>query len=1087
MKTGLNALDRIVAYYQPTSNMPGRNLNTLVKGITYQENTYRGNAFSPEDAYDIDIELRDQTFYPNDIQLVAIAFNGISRYVAIGNSDQHAYYLISDDGVNWESNKMSENAVNVTDISYSGSYFIASSTTSDSPTYISTDGTDWVSVSGRSGFSNKSYDEYAYDNLSMVIDKCSLYSTAASDGRYVAVGDKVIVSSADGMVWNTVYTFNTPFTRLLKSVIYTNLPGSFTGFIAVGASQDLAYTAAHLVFSSSVSPLVMVSVDGVSWNRVYPAIIGTALYGIASSSSLIVAVGNSGKACTSVNGSNWTPVDTGAVVDLLDVIYAQEQYVTVGNDGTILTSTDGTTWVEQTSGVSSDLTAIIYDGTRFVVVGSNSVILTSSDAVEWTTLSIGVADTLYNIQGSTFMSGYGPEELVSGVISDNLNMYVRTRPSANWDFEVYGHTGFMMRSTRTKLALTVNVASFANLVDIPAAIAVYVINDNTNIGIRIYEDTLTTNIPYTYSVNWITKEITIDTSLDDDESLLIEAYEVGGSNQLFKDNTDNLPLRIDAVTGFSELRLGYKYNSIVYSNPVCYCNGVKLVYPVDYIITTDSIGLTKIIFDTTYDPDSTYITFTVFGPTGETQYGYSIPEVQLFTGDGLTDTFTLDNFSGDANIENSIVELNGVRLRYGVDPVFHDYTLDSGILTLAVIPNDGDILAVTTYNDTSQQSLITDTTDILRVNPIYYVDNSTRPVSIIIASYDPGFVDGDQVIIDGVRGSKQLNGNSYYIKVSDIYAEEGVDYFTYRLYTDLALTLGVDPNLISNYSSPGGYVWLSSQVFTISQGYAMTDATRLFITVNGLRVNPEQARFYVGNNLNILTTIAPDDIVQVTSMVPTATPNEIVYTMNVDKNGTSNVYRANSGTATWLTADLLSTDDIIHVRDVSTLISELHIPGIVTTLNDLLQVRVQCVIETVKEVVVYNVTSLTTLDKDSYALTNINAIPTISFSKQVNDGDEVQITLRLGNVVLIDSERISFKVVDYQNNTVSQLIRGVQGTGEVTIHTTYAVVNSLVPTNELSTLYYNKTWNSTTYSVETGDPLQLSNTDAANFLKYGSI
>ena len=127
------------------------------------------------------------------------------------------------------------------------------------------------------------------------------------------------------------------------------------------------------------------------------------------------------------------------------------------------------------------------------------------------------------------------------------------------------------------------------------------------------------------------------------------------------------------------------------------------------------------------------------------------------------------------------------------------------------------------------------------------------------------------------------------------------------------------------------------------------------------------------------------------------------------------------------------------------------------------------------------------LDKDSYALTNINAIPTVSFSKQVNDGDEVQITLRLGNIVLIDSERISFKVVDYQNNTVSQLTRGLQGTGEVSIHTKYAVVNSIIPTNQLPNFYYNKTWNSATYSAEQGDPLQLSNTDAVNFLKYGSV
>jgi hypothetical protein len=60
----LNALDRIVGYYQPTVNMPGVDLTQLVTGITYPNSTYTGNAFAPDDEYELNVLLQDQPFYP---------------------------------------------------------------------------------------------------------------------------------------------------------------------------------------------------------------------------------------------------------------------------------------------------------------------------------------------------------------------------------------------------------------------------------------------------------------------------------------------------------------------------------------------------------------------------------------------------------------------------------------------------------------------------------------------------------------------------------------------------------------------------------------------------------------------------------------------------------------------------------------------------------------------------------------------------------------------------------------------------------------------------------------------------------------
>ena len=45
----LNALDRIVAYYKPTVNMPGVDFTQLLQGVTYPNATYYSNAY-PDDA-----------------------------------------------------------------------------------------------------------------------------------------------------------------------------------------------------------------------------------------------------------------------------------------------------------------------------------------------------------------------------------------------------------------------------------------------------------------------------------------------------------------------------------------------------------------------------------------------------------------------------------------------------------------------------------------------------------------------------------------------------------------------------------------------------------------------------------------------------------------------------------------------------------------------------------------------------------------------------------------------------------------------------------------------------------------------------
>ena len=98
----LNALDRIMGYYQPTVNMPGIDLTQLVDGITYPNSIYKGNAFPPADEYTLDTVLQDQAFSPTDVDTTSIVFDGLD-YVASANTPTYSVVLTETGSFNWAS------------------------------------------------------------------------------------------------------------------------------------------------------------------------------------------------------------------------------------------------------------------------------------------------------------------------------------------------------------------------------------------------------------------------------------------------------------------------------------------------------------------------------------------------------------------------------------------------------------------------------------------------------------------------------------------------------------------------------------------------------------------------------------------------------------------------------------------------------------------------------------------------------------------------------------------------------------------------------------------------------------------------
>ena len=1066
MAITLNALDRIIGYYQPTDNMPGKNLQGLMQGLTYNENIYKGNPFTPEDAREIDVEIKDQPYYPKEIDIKAVLYDGY-RYIAVGNSPTTTVVMISTDGVNWDIKTLSEQIIAVTDIAYSGDMYLITTATFNTPVYSSHDGENWVTTGPFTPYDDTNYDEASFDTSSSDLANALLYSDIYAKGLFVATGSGEIVNSVDGLVWTKVFQYGGRTEKIFKDITYAELP-NYKGFIVVGGGQEIIGNM-NTAFPTFVAiAMVILSPDGMVWSPIDPRVTDTTMNGVAASPTIIIMVGDAGKIFASINGSNWNGCFSGVSVNLNRIVYGNSLFVVIGNSGTILTSPNGITWTARTSNTTNNLNSIHFNGTSYIVVGENSTILKSIDGLVWEDISyINTKDTTYRIVGSEFSYGYSPEELVSGVITDSLVMFVKTRPGSAWDPVQYGYVGFNMNSKVATLDRN-NSASFDHLVDVLATISVYIVDSATLLGQRIYSG---------YTIDWVKKIITLDDPILSTQSVLIEAYEVGGGNQIIKDCTDNIPLRTDSITGQAEIYLGYNYDSTIYATPVCYLNGTKLIFNTDYIIKSTGTGTAKIMFSTAYDSATSYFSFAVLGPANIA--GYSVPETEVYTSTG-TGTYTLHNFAGYANPTNAIVEVDGLRLTPA------QYSITGTSITVTASNPTGSKVAVTTFNDTRLQTLVTETkVATAKVTPIFYVDRSSSVIYIVTDS-DPGFSNGDHVRISGTKGSTQLNDKLFYVKPSSTYVSGGVTYYPFQIYTNDVMTAYVQSRLVSMFDS-GGYVWKESATFQVTQPEPMTDGSRTWVTVDGKKVAPSQLYFNDSNTLSIAAPIEIGQTIVVTSMVSTPTPNELVYNVNMDKSGNSTVYRANNNTSTWLTQPFDITQNVIYVADVTRLVDTLVQPSTVEMINGTPTSKIQCDLSSVCEISIYNVTTLTYLSPSSYTWKAIDGVPCVVYSNEVAIGESVEVTIRSGQVLMINSERIKFSAINHATNTISNLIRGVQGTGAQKKHDLYTVVNSLLPGNLLDSSYYNQTWNSTYYDATLGDPLQVSTTVAAKFLKYGSV
>ena len=196
------------------------------------------------------------------------------------------------------------------------------------------------------------------------------------------------------------------------------------------------------------------------------------------------------------------------------------------------------------------------------------------------------------------------------------------------------------------------------------------------------------------------------------------------------------------------------------------------------------------------------------------------------------------------------------------------------------------------------------------------------------------------------------------------------------------------------------------------------------------------------------------------------------------------VANSNIQNRTWLTRPLTPTDTLIYVNDVSTLVdvASTVADAVFDSNSNKIYSYLNYNIIDIVLLTVNNLTTGLTLAKASYYLNTVNSTTQVIFTAGVEDGDALEFVLRFGNTIIINGEKIMFKNIDVAENTISNFIRGADGTAVSPTHSKYSYVLSFSTKDILNPFYNNKVWNSDDYSAD-GDPLQLSNTVPANFLK----
>jgi len=647
---------------------------------------------------------------------------------------------------------------------------------------------------------------------------------------------------------------------------------------------------------------------------------------------------------------------------------------------------------------------------------------------------LGTRATDINVSGGAYIdeySSHAPEELVPGIEFDTLDMRVYTNPGAGWLNQGHGFPQNLQRVVYDATSLTI---SFASNLWYPTTLNI--VNETKNILLAEGVD---------YTVDWVNKVITMLTpariKVVDKDLLAIYVYEIGGGNQVFKNayigtdanNQITVPLYLDTIQEFVIFVNGVYLPRMTYGSENFDTQGF------DSGDTTDDSGSfdynlwnyspvqgeyqsTIIRFKNHYTK-ADYITVVAIAPaiiqSKETYHSWSIPVTEVITANSVDLSYLIESSMIYTNPVNAIVTIAGKRARppagavYTGDGVSQEFMLPQRLgFNQRTITNDDVVVYVNSIKQDSSSYIInpiitgTSLTFITApaLDKVIYIA-VTRDAQFII---DPeskildinpngGLLPTDDALIT-ITSFNDINEQQLLTQVFVGPVTEG-DLITQGFDStpfdtgDYTQELGSFSYTIDNTPLPEGFASVPFDTGVITNAAGTFDfATKIVATINDLdlkRTVQNIDRLYVSLNGKLLNSY-------------------IDYTVD--------------GSLLTLTSGLLSPTDTVVITQMTDIV--VPEPLEFRLFQDMRGVQATYRMSKASTTML---TSLLSEIDDVMYLTDVTALSKPDFANN------------LWGIVTIDSERIMYRDIDYDNNSVSGLLRGTAGTA-VTNHD----VNSLV-------------------------------------------
>jgi hypothetical protein len=532
---------------------------------------------------------------------------------------------------------------------------------------------------------------------------------------------------------------------------------------------------------------------------------------------------------------------------------------------------------------------------------------------------LGTLPSSINVDGGGFVdtySSYAPEELVPGAIFDTLDMRVFTTPGSDWDENGHGFPEATKKYIYTSL---LNEFAFSGLLEYPITIAVW--NQTQGVQLLPVENYTVDWVAKTITVNSgaVNNDTIVVTlyALGGGNQLFTRSY-IG--NQI--GNTVVIPVQFSLI---NELVIFVNGELVTnYTSAVSNTFSTQIIFSTTYtdsdyiVITAMGIQSPQYSWSTPqtqyFVADGINFAYTLTNSLEGTNPANIVVEKNgirarpaegiEYIDDGSSLQYYLPTRGGysQALISNNDVSVyvNNEPLILGVGFVVDPYDDSSNrTVTLTSAPPAGATILIS-----------------VRTAAQYYISGGTTLVWNITGPLIP--IAGDIISVTTFNDTSEQNILTQVFvgpNVEGVSVSEGYDVTDY------------DVGLVA--AAPGSFDFSTGIIIENNKfdtGRIITDSSRLSVTLDGYYLFPDNGFTVDGSSVTITgPAINASQVVAITSVTQSVVPGAIAFRIFQDMRGLQSTYRITNATTTVLAQALQQVDDIIYVENAAAL-SEPNLP-----------------------------------------------------------------------------------------------------------------------------------------------------------------